>query len=667
MRRLSSLLFIVPFLLNCLYCSGQGWSWARGNLGVGMDGWPVATDPAGNVFCSGITFGAQPAIFNGYAVPVNGTPSMQAILAKYDGDGNFLWARGTGKGNAWVTNIVTDINGNALMFGAILSDKLEIGGITLNNVLLPKIMYFIAKFDPSGNVLWAVADGQVDAYVGSAGGISTVLGLGGVTTDFLGNIYVTCGFNNPTISVGSFTITNTDPTGATSDILLAKYSPTGSVLWAKSAGGTKDDHSFGITTTPAGDVYVSGEYKSPSVTFGTSVIANTGSAYGLGFIARYNSTGAPQWATGSILSSTSDKISAIGLAADLNNNVYLTGGFSGNDLSYGSGITITNPNPLYSSLYLIKFDPSNNVSWHKTISTIYNSSGSSAKHGTWGYCIATSFCGLVWVSGVMNIGDTINVDGQLLPNPPNSQDPIFIAGYNTTTGSLYRAEGLQSGGDDQNGIACDASGNLFVCSDYWSGLPFTVAKDTLDTVSGAGELLYVAKYNSDSTQKIEHSNTRDCFQQNVHITAPDGYTTYLWNDGATEKIHFAADTGLYYVLSIRECADISYDTITLSDKCDCTNSIFVPNSFTPNNDGHNDVFYPRVQGGVGEIKSFRVYDRWGEMLFERKNLTPNDISNAWDGTYKGQPPRPEVFMYVIEASCTNGNDITKKGSVTVIK
>ncbi len=94
--------------------------------------------------------------------------------------------------------------------------------------------------------------------------------------------------------------------------------------------------------------------------------------------------------------------------------------------------------------------------------------------------------------------------------------------------------------------------------------------------------------------------------------------------------------------------------------------VFVPTVFTPNGDGENDVFYPRGTG-ISIIKSFRIYNRWGEMMFERTNIELNDASNAWNGSYMGDIPRPDVYVYVIYATCSTGQPVMIKGDVTIIR
>ncbi|MFI5195469.1 MAG: PKD domain-containing protein [Chitinophagales bacterium] len=109
----------------------------------------------------------------------------------------------------------------------------------------------------------------------------------------------------------------------------------------------------------------------------------------------------------------------------------------------------------------------------------------------------------------------------------------------------------------------------------------------------------------------------------------------------------------------------SSDSVTIHLFCN-TSQVFIPNTFTPNGNGENDVFYPRGTG-VDLIKSFRIYNRWGELLFERSNIQINDASNAWNGSYGNMPPRPDVYVYVIDAICETGEPIFLKGSVTIIR
>ncbi|MBL7932810.1 MAG: gliding motility-associated C-terminal domain-containing protein, partial [Bacteroidia bacterium] len=87
---------------------------------------------------------------------------------------------------------------------------------------------------------------------------------------------------------------------------------------------------------------------------------------------------------------------------------------------------------------------------------------------------------------------------------------------------------------------------------------------------------------------------------------------------------------------------------------------FIPNTFTPNDDGENDRF--RVLGfKIDEVK-LSIYNRWGEKVFET-----NDLSVGWDGKYKGKPADVGVFGWYLTAKCVNGEETFIKGNVTLIR
>jgi gliding motility-associated-like protein len=106
---------------------------------------------------------------------------------------------------------------------------------------------------------------------------------------------------------------------------------------------------------------------------------------------------------------------------------------------------------------------------------------------------------------------------------------------------------------------------------------------------------------------------------------------------------------------------------TISIKTFCPNSeIFIPNAFSPDGDGINDLLF--VQGsGIKLIKSFRIYSRWGELVFEKTNFLPGDPSNGWDGKIRGKAAAQDVFVYICEAICEKGIPATFKGNVAVLK
>ncbi|MBS1575174.1 MAG: PKD domain-containing protein, partial [Bacteroidetes bacterium] len=94
-------------------------------------------------------------------------------------------------------------------------------------------------------------------------------------------------------------------------------------------------------------------------------------------------------------------------------------------------------------------------------------------------------------------------------------------------------------------------------------------------------------------------------------------------------------------------------------------NIFIPNTFSPNKDGSNDKFYPRGKG-IDRVQVLRIFNRWGELVFEKANFPVNDAGYGWDGTYRGKDPQPGVYVYQVEIYCTNGELIKFAGNVALI-
>ncbi len=107
------------------------------------------------------------------------------------------------------------------------------------------------------------------------------------------------------------------------------------------------------------------------------------------------------------------------------------------------------------------------------------------------------------------------------------------------------------------------------------------------------------------------------------------------------------------------------DTFCIRVFCD-NSQTFIPNTFTPDGDGFNDIFMVRAKG-IKSVKQFRVFNRWGEIIFEKSNFSPNNPQFGWDGKIRGILATPDVFVYTAEVLCENDLSITYKGNVTLIR
>ncbi|MFH0893645.1 MAG: gliding motility-associated C-terminal domain-containing protein [Bacteroidota bacterium] len=158
-------------------------------------------------------------------------------------------------------------------------------------------------------------------------------------------------------------------------------------------------------------------------------------------------------------------------------------------------------------------------------------------------------------------------------------------------------------------------------------------------------------------------------QSTIIHASPPGVYTYQWtpteglenpNAASTTATLTQTTTFIVNITDIYGCTNSDTVTIYVTDVACDENDIYIPNAFTPNGDNVNDVLY--VRSPVIEILYFAVYDRWGERVFETR-----DINQGWDGTFRGKPSDPDVFYYYIEAGCYNKEKFFKKGNITLIR
>ncbi|MEW6469602.1 MAG: gliding motility-associated C-terminal domain-containing protein [Bacteroidota bacterium] len=122
-------------------------------------------------------------------------------------------------------------------------------------------------------------------------------------------------------------------------------------------------------------------------------------------------------------------------------------------------------------------------------------------------------------------------------------------------------------------------------------------------------------------------------------------------------------TTTYYltVTDANGCQNTDTVTVYVSLNCNAAEGeIFIPDVFSPNHDGNNDVLY--VRGGGMKSIAFSVYDRWGNRVFESSS---QDM--GWDGTFKGKELDPGVYIYVLTVTCYSDEDFIFKGNITLLR
>jgi gliding motility-associated-like protein len=116
-------------------------------------------------------------------------------------------------------------------------------------------------------------------------------------------------------------------------------------------------------------------------------------------------------------------------------------------------------------------------------------------------------------------------------------------------------------------------------------------------------------------------------------------------------------------------------TVTSSEGCQASAQIKVsvfapiriPNAFTPNGDGNNDIFYVLGGSEVSRIKDFSVFNRWGQKVFQRTDILPGDPDLGWKGDYKGHAAPPGAYIYTVDVLLEDGTSQLLRGTVILVR
>ncbi len=149
---------------------------------------------------------------------------------------------------------------------------------------------------------------------------------------------------------------------------------------------------------------------------------------------------------------------------------------------------------------------------------------------------------------------------------------------------------------------------------------------------------------------------------------PTSGVSYTWQPAAAVSDPTIANPTAFitqttaFTLTITDGICTRNDTVIVTVyELNCAEpDVFIPDAFTPNNDQNNDILF--VRGRHITALDLKIFDRWGELVFETQAQ-----SQGWDGTFKGKPVDPAVYVYWLDVLCVEGQSFFKKGNVTVIR
>ena len=440
---------------------------------------------------------------------------MISILSVNAQTPNWQWAKSAGgTGSAFGLIVSTDAIGNVFMTGYFKSPTITFGTTTLTNAGSNDI--FIVKYDATGNVLWAKSVGGAYDERGQS-----------VSTDASGNVFMTGYFISPTISFGTTTLTNTYASNLYSDFFIVKYDTSGNVLWAKSAEGAYDDSGQSVSTDASGNVFITGIYYSPTITFGTTTLtkANPTSNYSDIFIVKYDASGNMLWATSAEDGVFNDDGRSV--STDASGNVFIAGYFASPTITFGT-TTLTNTNSSW-DIFIVKYDSSGNVLWAKSAGGTAYDIGNS---------VSTDAIGNVFMTGIY-YSPTITFGITTLTNANNVAD-IFIVKYDASGNVLWAKSAEGTWYDLSYGVCTDVIGNVFITGAFYSPT-ITFGTTTLTNVNAANDI-FIVKYDASGNVLWAKSAGGTGYDEGYAVSTDASGNVFLTGNFGSPNINFGTTT-----------------------------------------------------------------------------------------------------------------------------
>jgi hypothetical protein len=445
--------------------------WAIRAGGTQADyGLSLAIDPSGNIYLGGY-FKSTSITFGGITLSNPGVPFGDPFLAKFDKDGNVIWAKKSSNAlsSDALLSVATDASGDVYATGHFISDQITFGGITLTNPGNGTQELFIVKYSSTGTVLWADRIGGTGDEVGNA-----------VVVDGQGNVFMAGQFSSSSVSVGSTTLTNINSPNV--DLFLAKYNPSGGVIWANRAGGLDSDYLLSLSVDDDGNVFGSGYLKSTSISFGAITLFNDGDPFGDSFLAKFDTDGQCVWAQSASNSVSSD--AATSITTDPLGNVYITGHFLSDVISFGA-TTLTNVAAPAQDIYIAKYDGNGNPIWAASIGGDKNDVGNA---------ITCDAVGNLYLAGIFQSNE-ITFTSTTLSNSGFSTNDLFLSKIGTTVSTTGEMQ----------------ENNLIVYpnpySDYFIvELDQEVPQMTLTLTNQAGQIVFRTQKSPGTRCRIDRNN-----------------------------------------------------------------------------------------------------------------------------------------------------------------
>jgi len=400
---------------------------------------------------------------------------LLSFLATFSGSEinaqSWAWAKsGIGSHNDQPFCCINDGSGNFLIGGYFTSDSLTLGTCTIFNTSSGTQDLFLAKYDPSGNALWAI----------SAIGKTMWEKVNSIVTDINNNIYI-CGiFSSDTLTIGNTNLINHGPIN-TDDLFIAKYDSSGNFVWAKGVGSTENDYAVGVEMSSTGELYVTGNYFSESLTFDSQTIVNLNPGQNDIFIVKYDLAGNILWAK-DYGGTGNDAVTWI--KRDINDDILICGRFTISSLVLD---TITLPLVAgNSNLFVAKLDSSGNAIW---------AWGAGHEQQDYAARMAIDSYNNIYIAGSFTSDSITFGNTTLYQSGPLSLPDIFLAKYDSNGNKIWALSSIGTAQDVIGSVNIDSNNNIYLFGSYGSpSLSFNTL--TVNNTTSSGYDIFIAKFDT---------------------------------------------------------------------------------------------------------------------------------------------------------------------------
>lgn len=217
-------------------------------------------------------------------------------------------------------------------------------------------------------------------------------------------------------------------------------------------------------------------------------------------------------------------------------------------------------------------------------------------------------------------------------------------------------------------------GDVFQSSPTLTGLPAGTFTITLIDSQGCSETVQ-ATVNEPAPLTVDAGEDQSIklgFNTRLRAFPNDPNVVYEWSPATTlscvdcpNPAAAPVNTTVYKIAVTNEQGCLALDSLEVTVIED--RPVYIPNAFSPNGDGVNDFFTLFGGPAAAEILDLKIFDRWGELIFDKQNIPLNQESAGWDGTFNGKELSSAVFVYMAEVAFIDNKTILFKGDITLLR